>query len=43
MNTKFKMNESGKIGYVVLWFMGAPVSLLFVLWLIFGNNLLGAG
>ena len=35
--------NSGRIGYVVLWLMGAPVGLLLVLWLFLGNNLLGRG
>lgn len=38
-----KSNESGRIGYVVLWLMGAPAGLLLILWLFLGNNLLGAG
>ncbi len=36
-------NQSGRIGYVVLWFMGAPLGLLVILWLILGNNIFGAG
>jgi hypothetical protein len=36
-------DESGRIGYLVLWLLGAPLSLLFVLWVILGNNLIGAG
>jgi len=36
-------DESGRIGYVVLYFLGAPIGLLLILWLIFGNNLIGAG
>ena len=36
-------DESGKVGYLVLWLMGAPVGLLVLLWLVLGNNLLGAG
>ena len=35
--------EVGRIGYVVLYFLGAPVGLLLVLWMIFGNNLIGPG
>lgn len=38
-----KSFEVGRIGYVVLWFLGAPVGLLFVLWLFLGNNIFGAG
>ena len=36
-------NESGRVGYLVLYLMGAPLGLLFVLWVIFGNNLIGPG
>jgi hypothetical protein len=35
--------QSGKIGYVILWLMGAPISLLVILWLILGNNIFGKG
>jgi hypothetical protein len=35
--------EGGKVGYVILWFLGAPVSLLVVMWLFLGNNIFGAG
>ena len=36
-------SESGRIGYLFLYMLGAPVSLLLVLWLILGDNLFGAG
>lgn len=36
-------NQSGRVGYLVLWFLGAPISLLLLLWVIFGNNLIGPG
>jgi len=35
--------QAGRIGYLVLWLLGAPVGLLLVLWIIFGNNLIGPG
>lgn len=38
-NTK----EQGRIGYLVLYLMGAPVGLLLLLWVIFGNNLVTPG
>ena len=38
-----KNRESGKIGYFILWLMGAPVGLLILLWVVFGNNLIGQG
>lgn len=36
-------SESGRIGYVILYFMGAPIGLLLVLWLLLGNNIFGPG
>ena len=33
-------NDSGRVGYAVLYFMGVPIGLIIVLWVIFGNNLL---
>ncbi len=36
-------NESGRIGYVVLYFLGAPVGLLLVLWVLLGDNIFGPG
>lgn len=35
--------ESGRIGYLVLYLLGAPIGLLLILWLLLGNNLIGAG
>jgi hypothetical protein len=35
--------ESGRIGYLVLYLLGAPIGLLLLLWAIFGDNLLGPG
>jgi hypothetical protein len=35
--------EAGRIGYLVLYLMGVPVGVLLLLWVLFGNNLLGAG
>jgi hypothetical protein len=42
-NKKLNNNESGKIGYVVLWFLGAPVGLLVLMWLFLGNYIFGPG
>ena len=36
-------SEAGKVGYFILWLMGAPLGLLIILWLIFGSNLIGPG
>jgi hypothetical protein len=35
--------ESGRIGYLVLYLLGAPVGLLLLLWVLLGDNLLGPG
>jgi hypothetical protein len=35
--------QKGRIGYLVLYFIGAPVGLLLVLWAILGNNIFGPG
>ena len=40
---KVSLVESGRVGYLVLWFLGAPVGLLLFLWVILGDNLFGAG
>jgi hypothetical protein len=36
-------DESGRVGYLVLYLLGAPIGLLLLLWVIFGNNLIGPG
>jgi hypothetical protein len=42
--TKSKIKEQdGRIGYLVLWFLGAPVGLLIFLWVVLGDNIFGAG
>ncbi|MCW5892277.1 MAG: hypothetical protein KIT14_17285 [bacterium] len=35
--------ESGRVGYLVLYLLGAPVGLLLLLWVLLGNNLIGPG
>ena len=35
--------QSGRIGYFVLWLLGAPVGVLLLLWVVLGNNIFGAG
>lgn len=37
------LNENGRVGYLVLYMMGVPFGLLVLLWLVLGDNLLGAG
>jgi len=36
-------HESGRVGYLVLYLLGAPIGLLLLLWVLLGNNLIGAG
>lgn len=38
-----RAGESGRVGYLVLYLLGAPVGLLLLLWVLLGNNLIGAG
>jgi hypothetical protein len=38
-----RKNESGRIGYLVLYFMGVPIGVLLLLWVLLGDNLIGAG
>jgi hypothetical protein len=38
-----RKQESGRIGYLVLYLMGVPVGLLLLLWVLLGDNLIGAG
>lgn len=35
--------QSGRVGYLVLYLLGAPVGLLILLWVLLGNNIFGAG
>ena len=30
-------NESGRVGYIIAWFLGVPTSLLFLIFLIRGH------
>ena len=36
-------NESGRIGYLVLYLMGVPIGLLLLMWVLLGNNIFSAG
>ena len=35
--------ESGRVGYLVLYLLGAPIGVLLLLWVLLGNNLIGPG
>ena len=35
--------ESGRVGYLVLYLMGVPIGVLLLLWVLLGDNLIGAG
>ena len=38
-----RLGESGRIGYVLLYFMGVPIGILLILWALLGDNLIGRG
>jgi hypothetical protein len=38
-----RRNESGRIGYLVLYMMGVPIGILLLLWVLLGNNIFGPG
>jgi hypothetical protein len=40
---KKRTDESGRIGYLVLYLMGVPFGVLLLLWVLLGDNLIGAG
>jgi hypothetical protein len=42
-NGRERVGNSGRIGYVLLYFMGVPIGILLILWALLGDNLIGAG
>jgi hypothetical protein len=38
-----RKHASGRIGYLLLYLMGAPVALLLLLWVLLGDNLIAPG
>jgi hypothetical protein len=38
-----RRDESGRIGYLVLYMMGVPIGILLLLWVLLGNNIFGPG
>lgn len=40
---KEMFNEAGRVGYLVMYKLGAPVGLLLLLWVILGDNIFGPG
>ena len=36
-------SESGRVGYLVLYLLGAPVGILILLWVLAGNNIFSPG
>ena len=38
-----KNSQSGRVGYLIMYLMGAPIGLLLLLWVLLGNNIFGAG
>lgn len=43
MTRSTRRKESGRVGYLVLYLLGAPIGLLLLLWVVLGDNLIGAG
>lgn len=43
MERRDRHDEEGRVGYLVLYLLGAPVGLLLLLWVLLGDNLIGAG
>ena len=41
--TNYRKDESGRVGYLVLYLMGVPIGILLLLWVVLGNNLVGPG
>ena len=38
-----RKQESGRVGYLVLYMMGVPIGILLLLWVLLGDNLIGRG
>jgi hypothetical protein len=38
-----RKTESGRIGYLVLYLLGAPIGVLILLWVLLGDNVLTPG
>ncbi len=38
-----RRDETGRVGYLVLYLMGVPIGVLLLLWVLLGDNLIGAG
>jgi hypothetical protein len=38
-----RTKERGRVGYLVLYLLGAPIGLLLLLWVLLGNNLFTPG
>jgi hypothetical protein len=36
-------NQAGRIGYLVLYLLGAPAGILLLMWAILGDNIFTAG
>ena len=36
-------DQSGRVGYLIMYMMGVPIGLLLLMWVILGNNIFGPG
>jgi hypothetical protein len=35
--------QQGRIGYFIMWLLGAPVGILILIWVILGDNIFAPG
>ena len=38
-----RSDETGRVGYLILYLLGAPIGLLLLLWVLLGDNIFGPG
>ena len=43
MDNKAEVDQAGRIGYLVLYFLGAPIGLLLIMWVVLGDYIFKAG
>jgi len=43
MARRDRSDELGRVGYLVLYLLGTPIGILLLLWVLLGDNLIGAG
>jgi len=43
MARRDRSDETGRVGYLVLYLLGTPIGIILLLWVLLGDNLIGAG